>query len=68
MHSERSTRSVVAKLLGEFLREMAVLIIVFAPLDVVVQAKPLTGRFVLATIAIVTVLLGAGIVIEVKEW
>ena len=38
-----STRNVVARLLGEFLREMAVLIVVFAPLDVIVQNKSKTS-------------------------
>lgn len=64
----RSTSSIVLKLLGEFLREMAVLIGVFAPLDKIVQGNPLTGRFLLNTIVIVTVLLAAGIVAEVRPW
>ena len=65
--STRTTFSIVATLLGEFFREMAVLIIVFAPLDWIVQGKPLTGRFVLAIIALVTVLLGLGIAAEIKS-
>ena len=65
--SRRSTVSVVAALVGECLREIAVLIAVFAPLDVFTRATGLTATFVVATIASVLVLLGVGILLEVKR-
>lgn len=64
----RSTLRIVLKLLGEFLREMAVLIAVFAPLDKVLEEKPLTMRFMLTIIVIVTIALGVGIAVEVRQW
>ena len=66
-HRRRSTVSVVAGLIGECLREIAVLIAVFAPLDVFTRATGLTGTFVIATIAGVLALLGVGILLEVKR-
>jgi hypothetical protein len=59
--------TVVASLLGEFLREMAVLIAVFAPLDAFTRAVGLTVWTVLATIVGVAVLFGLGVLIEVKR-
>ena len=59
--------SVVASLLGEFLREMAVLIAVFAPLDAFTRVMGLTVGMVLATIAGVAVLFGLGVLLEVKR-
>lgn len=41
METKRSVVNVVATWLGESLREMAVLIAVFAPLDVLVQGQPI---------------------------
>jgi hypothetical protein len=57
MNERRSTVRLVAALIGESLREMAVLVIVFAPLDLVVQSKSLTLRYVLGTMAVFAVLL-----------
>ena len=53
-------------LVGESLREIAVLVAVFAPLDFIVQEKALTGRFLLLTIGGVTVLFSAVVLLEVK--
>ena len=64
-HNARSISSTVLKCFGEFFREMAVLIAVFAPLDRIVQGNPLTTWFVLATMSAVAGLLGVGIAIEV---
>lgn len=58
----------VATWLGESLREMAVLIAVFAPLDVLVQGNPLTLRATAVTIGTVILLFALGVVIEVKQW
>lgn len=67
MKSQASTVRLVAALLGESLREVAVLVAVFGPLDTIVQGKVLTGR-AWATI-IVTVIAGfvAGVFLEVKS-
>ena len=65
--SRRSTVSVVAALIGECLREIAVLIAVFTPLDVFSRATELTTTFVVATIAGVLLLLGIGVLLEVKR-
>ena len=63
----RSAISVVAGLVGEFLREMAVLIVVFAPLDAFTRATGLTVWLVFVTIASVAALLTVGILLEVKR-
>ncbi len=47
---------------------MAVLIAVFAPLDVLVQGNPLTLRATAVTIGTVILLFALGVVIEVKQW
>jgi|RhiMetdeSRZDD1v2_1073273.scaffolds.fasta_scaffold695676_3 hypothetical protein len=65
MNGRRSTVRLVAALIGESLREMAVLVIVFAPLDLVVQSKSLTLRYVLGTMAVFAVLFVTGIALEV---
>jgi hypothetical protein len=51
-------------MLGEFLREAAVLVFVFIPLDRAVNGDPLTPRWVLAILAVPALLLACGIVIE----
>ena len=63
----RSTVSVVASLIGECLREIAVLIAVFAPLDLFTRVTQLTAAFVLVTIVGVLLLLGIGVLLEVKR-
>jgi hypothetical protein len=65
MNGRRSTVRLAAALIGESLREMAVLVIVFAPLDLVVQSKSLTLRYVLGTMAVFAVLFVTGIALEV---
>ena len=52
-------------LVGESVREMAVLVGVFAPLDLIVQSKPLTLRYALITIGVFAVLFVTGIALEV---
>ena len=63
----RATLSIVAGLLGEALREIAVLITVFAPLDAFTRTTGLTAGMVFATIAGVAVLFGVGVLLEVKR-
>ena len=62
----RSTRAAVFVLIGESLREIAVLVAVFAPLDLFAQGRTLTTRFLVATIVGVVTLLGFGIYLEVS--
>ena len=61
-----SNAMVVARLVGEFLREAAVLVAVFVPLDWVLQRKPLTLAGVVAILLGVGTLLAAGVLLEVK--
>lgn len=68
METRRSVAHVVATWLGESLREMAVLVAVFAPLDVLVQGRPLTLRGFGATMIMVMLLFGSGVAIEVRQW
>lgn len=53
-------------LVGESMREMAVLVAVFAPLDILLQGRSLTVRSVAAMLLIVVPLFVLGIVLEVK--
>ncbi|MBI3402890.1 MAG: hypothetical protein HY048_15860 [Acidobacteria bacterium] len=68
MNDDRSTIQQVAVLIGESLREVAVLVAVFVPLDVYVQGRILTVRTLLATIAISGGLFALGVFLEVKRW
>ncbi len=58
-------KQTVAQMLGEFLREAAVLLLVFAPLDMAIQKSPFTWLNVIAIVAGVGFLLVLGILIEV---
>ena len=53
-------------LVGESLREMAVLVAVFAPLDMLMQGRSLTVRPVAAMLLIVVPLFVLGVFLEVK--
>jgi len=53
-------------LIGESLREVAVLIAVFVPLDMLAQQRVLTVRLLSLTIGGFVVLLALGIFLEVK--
>jgi hypothetical protein len=68
MSNDRSTIELVAVLIGECLREVAVLIAVFVPLDVYVQGRTLTVRTALVTIGFVGLFLAVGVFLEVKRW
>ncbi len=56
-----------AEMIGELLRDAAVLIGVFAPLETILLNQLLTFWGVAIIVGLVVVLAGAGIVIEVKR-
>ncbi len=60
-------KQTVAQMLGEFLREAAVLVAVFAPLDMAIQKIPFTLLNVIAILASVGFLLVLGILVEVAR-
>ena len=62
-----NARQKIARMLGEFLREAAVLTAVFVPLvRLVEQEKPLTFTWLFTTLIVSLVLLAVGILIEVR--
>lgn len=64
MDAEPSRGKLVAALVGESLREIAVLVIVFAPLDVLVQGAILTTRWWVGIIVGVATLFAVGVYLE----
>lgn len=69
MPDRKSTRAEVIVLIGESLREVAVLVAVFTPLDLFAQGRPLTTRFLVTTIVGVVLLFVLGIWMEVtSQW
>ncbi len=60
-------KQTVAQMLGEFVREAAVLVAVFAPLDMAIQKTPFTLLNVIAIVASIGFLLVLGILIEVAR-
>ena len=66
MNAPDSVLGPVMVLLGESLREVAVLIAVFAPLDFILQQRALTTMFILAMIGGVLPLFVVGIFLEVR--
>ena len=56
-----STKRLVGRMSGEFLREAAVLAAVFAPLDVIVNDGGMTPLYVANTLAAVALCLGVGL-------
>ena len=61
--SRRERRS-VSEMLGEVMREVAVLLLVFMPLDLAIQGHGLTTRWVTAILALPAAFLVAGIYVE----
>jgi hypothetical protein len=57
----------VARLLGEFLREAAVLVAVFGPLEMIVQEKRLTVGIVVGILTMVIALFSFGVLLEVSS-
>ena len=68
MATRRSILRALAAFVGESLREIAVLIMVFAPLDMFVQGRPLTTRFIVVTILSTSMLIALGFFLEVRSW
>ncbi len=67
MDRRRRSLDCVVELIGESLREVAVLIAVFAPLDMSAQGRPLTVRSMGVTIAVVVLVFVLGVFLEVKR-
>jgi|HubBroStandDraft_5_1064220.scaffolds.fasta_scaffold1852900_1 hypothetical protein len=62
--ADETGRKTVAEMVSDYLREAAVLIIVFIPLDLFVESKPFTTRVACLTGVISLGLLVAGIFVE----
>jgi len=63
---KRPRREFIAALVGESLREIAILVLVFAPLDVLTQGVALTLRMWLAIIVAVMMLFSLGVYLETR--
>jgi hypothetical protein len=61
--SSKTRRAAV--LVGESLREVGVLFLVFAPLDTVIQGNRLTERFLVLTLIPAALVVAIGILMEV---
>ena len=66
VETRRSRLRLVGALIGESLREVAVLVGVFAPLDAIMQAKALIVRSWLAILGFVIAVFATGVFLEVK--
>jgi hypothetical protein len=67
MAQPRSAGRIVARLLGESFREMAVLVAVFLPLEVALQTERLTVAVLGLILISVVVLFLLGVFLEVKS-
>jgi hypothetical protein len=67
MDQRRQTVRLVAALVGESLREVAVLVAVFAPLDLFLQGRFLTLRGLLFTAVAVGMLFTLGVFLQVTS-
>jgi hypothetical protein len=67
MDAGPSRGKLIATLVGESLREIAVLIVVFAPLDALVQGAALTTRLWVAIIVVVVTAFVVGVYLETRE-
>ena len=66
MDAERSRGKQIATLIGESLREIAVLVVVFAPLDALVQGATLTTRTWAPIIVCVATCFLVGVYLETR--
>lgn len=66
MDAERSRGKLIAALLGESLREIAILVAVFAPLDALMQGNVLTPRLWVAIIVVVATFVVIGVYLETR--
>ena len=64
--TERTKRQIV-RMVGEFFREAAVLVAVFAPLDFVLRERLLTTVYFLNTVGIVLFCLGLGVRLGIES-
>ena len=60
-----ATKRRIGKLGGEFLREFALLIAVFYPLDFYIQYRSLTALQGITTLPVVTILWTSGVILDV---
>ena len=65
MPAASSRLHTAVRLLGETLREIGVLVLVFAPLDSLVSSSALTSRQVALMIGVAIVLIAIGVFLEV---
>ena len=63
----RGEKATVAEMIAELLREAAILVAVFGPLERLINDKPLTFSWVFIIVGLVLVLAVAGIWMEVKR-
>jgi hypothetical protein len=54
-------------MIGEFLREAAVLVFVFIPLDLIINQRPLTPGWYVAIVVMPAAFLAGGVLIERKR-
>ena len=66
MDAERSRGKLIARLLGESLREIAILVAVFAPLDALMQGAALTSWSWVAIIVVVATFFVVGVYLETR--
>ena len=57
----------IAEMVSEAMREAAVLVAVFSPLDGMIGGRPLTGWWILGTLALVGTLFWSGVGLERKR-
>ena len=66
-NTPKHERHSIAEMIGEFMREAAVLVFVFIPLDLVIEQRELTIWWILAIVVLPAFFLATGIVIERKR-
>jgi hypothetical protein len=64
--TERTKRQ-IKRMIGDFCREAAVLVAVFAPLDLVLRDRPVTTLYLVVTAAIVAAFMYTGIRLEIAS-
>ena len=66
MDAERSRGEQIAALIGQSLREIGILVAVFAPLDALMQGAALTAHLWVAIIVVVVTFFVAGVYLETR--
>ncbi len=67
MTRSRATQRIVRRLLGDFLREIAVLVAVFVPLEIELQTAGLTLQAFGVIVVVVALFFAVGVLLEVKS-